>query len=228
MIHSVTIGSCINSLQHAYQNKTKLILNQLAFPDRFEPSYVKSAWGLLYTKLMLEGQIVGGDTVKKIRVSDDYIQVVCESNVVNKLEYDKLSVFSDVDIIGLPETTKITDEYKVVDVLKTVSLITKYNKKILETEDKLVNRLYILKQNSTSAIEAYAVSTLTSDELLDFGFSDTMVKFKSEDLLKENNFEGSVIGFDRAPIELEVVTRIVRKKMDMYEDTEKIKFIYGL
>ena len=227
MIYSITIGSCINSLQYAYQNKTKLILNQLTFPDKFEPSYVKSAWGLLYTKLMLDGQVIGGDTVKKIRVSDDYIQVVCESNVVNKLEYDKLYVFSDVNVIGLPETLQTINEHTVIDVLRTTSLITKYDKKILETEDRLVNKLYILKQNSVSAIEIYAISMLTSDELLDFNFSDTMVKFKSEDLLKENDFEGSVIGTARAPIELEVVTRIVRKNMDMYKETEKIKFTYG-
>ena len=55
-----------------------------------------------------------------------------------------------------------------------------------------------------------------------------MVKFKSEHLLGENNFVGPTGNSTaRRPINLEVVKRIVRKKMDRYEETERIQFIYG-
>ena len=228
MIYPVTIGSCINSLQHAYQNKTKIILNQVAFPDRFEPSYVKSAWGLLYTKLMLDGSVIGGDTVKTIRVTDDFIQVVCERNIINKVVYNSLSVFSDKNIIGLPDTIEEVDEYSVIDVLRATSLATPYKHKIVACDDNLVSKLHIIKESNIVATEIYALSQLNKTQLRDFDYSDTMVKFKSEYLLEQNSFKGkSIDGKRRAPIALEVIERIVRKKMDRYKETEKIQFIYG-
>ena len=228
MIYPVTIGSCINSLQYAYQNKTKIILNQVAFPDRFEPSYVKSAWGLLYTKLMLDGSVIGGDSVKIIRVTDELIQVVCERNIINKVAYSSLNIFSDENIIGLPDPTEEVDEYNVIDVLRATSLTTPHKHKILTCEDNLVNKLHVIKENNIVATEIYALSQLNKNQLRDFDYSDTMVKFKSEHLLEQNNFKGkSIDGKRRAPITLEVIERIVRKKMDRYEETDKIQFIYG-
>ena len=227
MIFDITIGSSLEALQHAYQNDTKLILNQLCFPDKFEPSYVKRAWGLLYTKLMLDGKIIGGDTVKNVQITDNYILVVCEYNVINKFKYKMLHIFSDIGVIGLPEVTQQNDKYKVIDVLKSVSLVTANEKKIIKTNDTLVRRLYVIKKYDRAPIEIYSVSFLTKEQLINFDYSDTMVKFKSEHLLKENNFKGSMLSSStRADINLEVIKRIVNKKMDKYEETEKIKFIY--
>ena len=222
MTSLLTIGSSLESLQYAYQHNTKLILNRLSFPDKFEPSHIKNAWGLLYTKLMLGGKIIGGDSVNK------HVQIVCERNVVNAIEYDKLYVFCDKNIIGLPDPTQAIDEYEVVDILKAVGLVSQPIHKLINTQDKLVKKLYIIKETNIAPIEIYSVSELTKEELQDFEYSDTMVKFKSEHLLGENNFVG-VTGNSaaRRPINLEVVKRIVRKKMDRYEETERIQFIYG-
>ena len=224
----LTIGSSLESLQYAYQNNTKIILNQLNFPDKFEPSHIKNAWGLLYTKLMLNGKTIGGDTVKIIRVTDEYVQVVCDRNIVNKVEYNQLRIFSDKNIIGLPDPIQEVDEYEIIDVLKAVCLIASPQEKLITTKDKLVKKLYIIKKTKIAPIEIYAVSHLTKEELRDFDYSDTMVKFKSEHLLQQNNFVGAqATGDGRRPINLEVVKRIVRKKMDRYTETERIQFIYG-
>lgn len=228
MKNDITIGCGIEALQYAHQNNTKLILNQVKFPEKFEPDYVKEAWGLLYTKLMLDGQIIGGDTVKNIRITEDIIQVVCEYNIINEIEYEKINVFDDNNIIDLPEILKQVDEYKVIDVLTPVSLMSPPINTVIQTEDDLVKELYVSKKTNSSTIELFAVSTLTKEKLTDFEYSDTMVKFKSEELLKENNFLGRFrkSDTDRTPIELQVVERLVQKKMDIYKDTDKIKFFY--
>ena len=228
MKNDITIGCGIEALQYAHQNNTKLILNQVKFPEKFEPDYVKEAWGLLYTKLMLDGQIIGGDTVKNIRITEDIIQVVCEYNIINEIEYEKINVFDDNNIIDLPEILKQVDEYKVIDVLTPVSLMSPPINTVIQTEDDLVKELYVSKKTNSSTIELFAVSTLTKEKLTDFEYSDTMVKFKSEELLKENNFLGRFrkSDTDRTPIELQVVERLVQKKMDIYKDADKIKFFY--
>ena len=228
MTSLLTIGSSLESLQYAYQHNTKLILNRLSFPDKFEPSHIKNTWGLLYTKLMLDGKIIGGDTVKRIRITDEHVQVVCERNVINTIEYDKLYIFCDKNIIGLPDPTQAIDEYEVVDILKAVALVSRPIHKLINTKDKLVKKLYIIKETNITPIEIYSVSQLTKEELQNFEYSDTMVKFKSEHLLGENNFVGPTGNSTaRRPINLEVAKRIVRKKMDRYEETERIQFIYG-
>ena len=225
----IVIGSDLNALQYAYERNTKVVLNKLSFPHKYECDYHKQAWGLLYTKLMLGGQVIGGDTVKKIRVNSDILEVVCEGQVVNETPYETLFVFNDHDILNLPEVTEEADTYDVVDVLKALSLSCPPVKKTITTDDALVGALHLFKKTSISPLELFAVSVLNKKQLNDFDYSDTMVKFKSEDLLKRNNFLGhrKSSGVERKPIELQVTERIIHKRMDIYEDTEKIKFIYG-
>lgn len=229
LTYNITIGNNLQSLQYAIQNNTKLILNRLGFPDTFAPSHIKNTWGLLYTKLMLDGKVIGGDTVKNIRITENEVQVVCEYNIINKVKYDNLYIFCDKNIIGLPEVIKEIDKHTVIDILRCISLITPYKEKIITTKEDLVKKLYILKENESSPTEVYSISSLTKDQLLDFDYSDTMVKFKSEDLLKQNGFKGAARTSNnyRSPITLEVVERIVRKEMDEYQETENIKFFYG-
>ena len=66
---------------------------------------------------------------------------------------------------------------------------------------------------------------MNKEQLRNFDYSDTIVKFKSEDLLKQNGFLGRHPY--REKIELEVIKRIIQKKMNKYKDSEKIKYIYG-
>ena len=228
MVYNVTIGSNLKALQFAHQNDTKIILNDLQFPDVFEAEYIKSTWGLLYTKLMLDGKVIGGDTVKKLKITDTCLQVVCDYNVINQIEYYQLYVFSDKNIIGLPEVVEETDRHMVIDILSAKSLVSSTEHRIIETDDSLVRELHAIKDNASSPMEVYSISFLTKEQLLDFEFSDTMVKFKSEHILQESGYLGKVIKTNRrSPVELETVERIVRKEMDRYKETENIKFIYG-
>ena len=179
---------------------------------------------------MLDGNIIGGDTVKKTRITDTFLQVVCDYNIINQYDYDKLYIFCDKNLIGLPHVLKEINQYKVIDILRAKSLVASCGHKTIKTrtDESLVKELHIIKENSTSPIEIYSISFLTKEQLLDFDFSDPMVKFKSEHILEENGSLGKSIGVNsRSAIELEIVERIVRKEMDRYKETENIKFIYG-
>ncbi len=229
MSRTIVVGSSLAALHHAHNIKATFILNQRAFPDKFTPVYVKNAWGLLYTKLSLNGYMVGGDSVDKIQIKEDTINVVCENRIVNSLLYDELHIFSDYNVIDLPDATRTVDEYEIIDILSPVSLTTTPQQKKITTGDNLVAELFILKENDVSSIEIFSVSHLNKKQLTNFDYSDTMVKFKSEELLTSHGFVGTSRGpnASRLAISLDVVKRLVRKKMDFYEDTNKIKFFYG-
>ena len=226
LTHKIVYGSNILALQYANQNNAQIILNNLRFPEDFSPPYIKEAWTLLYTKLMLDGKTIGGDTVKNTRVGEDFIYVVSGGNVVNQLKYDILYIFSDENIIGLPLTIEETMEYDIVDYMKPVFLKTPQYFR-LKTGDDFVSEIYISKRFSTDSAKISVISTLTKDQLYEFDYSDTMAKFKTEDILKEKNFIGTMTGRIRKPVTLETVERKVYKRMDKYKSTEKIKFIYG-
>jgi hypothetical protein len=224
---NITYGSTLAALQFANQHQTKIVINKPEFPWRFTDKHVQHAYALLYTKLMLDGQTIGGDSVKYSRIDDSHLIVACKGNVVNKIEYDNLFIFSDKDIGGLPETVKKNNLHDVVDVMSPKSLVVEKEHHILKTEDLFVSEINLLKEHRTAPIEIYILSTLTETQLNKFDYSDTMAKFKSEALLKEQGFRGTSIGGHRPPITLETNERCVDKRMDQYAETEKIKFFYG-
>ena len=223
---NITFGASLSALQFAHQNKTKIVFNKAAPPFIYESSDVKEAWNLLYTKLMIDGQTVGGDSVVSTKVNDDYIFIVSKGNIVNKLEYKKLFVFSDENILGLPPIKEENIYYKVIDLLIPLSLSVPHMAH-LATQDDFVSEVFFIKEGMRLRTELYVISNLKKNQLNDFNYSDTMVKFKCEDLLKKNNFEGAKNGKNKLLIKLQSIHREVIKQMDHYENTAKIKFIYG-
>ena len=221
---NITIGGSLKALQWAYQHGTRLIINKFSFPPSYEPSSTKLAWGLLYYKLMMDGKIIGGDSVNAIRINESDVAVVNKNNIINTVIYDKITIFDDENIIGLPDVKEQVDEYIVTDFMSSVSFVFKDTSFLHQTGDRLVDEIHIQKDYLNSPAQIWAVSNLNKSQLNDFNFSDTMAKFKTETTLKQLGFTGNFMKRDE--IVLEVKERIVKSKMNIYEEAEKIKFIY--
>ena len=221
---NITIGGSLNALQWAYQRGTRLIINKLSFPPPYEPPSTKLAWGLLYYKLMMDGRIIGGDTVNAIKINDDNVIIACNNNVTNKLVYQTITLFDDENIIGLPDIKQYVDEYITTDVMSSVSFVFKDKNFSHQTEDDLVNQIHVQKEFVNSPARIWAVSRLNEQQLKDFDYSDTMAKFKTESELKKMGFTGNFTNRDE--ITLKVESRIIKKKMNIYDEAEKIKFVY--
>ena len=223
---NITYGSSLAALQHAYENDTSLLLDQSGPPFAYEEMNIRKAWGLLYAKLGIKGQIIGGDALTGCHIQDDIITTVRKGNVVKKTKYGTLHVFSDKNIVGLPAPSKENNNYKVVDYLDATSLSIPHVD-ILKFEDNLVSEIRFFKNSIRSKTRIYVFSTLTKKQLQNFDYSDTMVKFKCEELLKASGFTGSKNGKKKLLIKLNSTRREAYKKMDFYEDTDKIKFLYA-
>ena len=221
---NITIGGSLKTLQWAYQRGTKLIINKPSFPPPYEPPSAKLAWGLLYYKLMMDGKIIGGDYVNAVRIDEDEIIVACKNNIINKTTYDKVTLFDDENIIGLPDQKEEVDQFTVTDTMMAVSFVFKDTAFTLKTGDDLVSEIHIHKDYINSPAKIAVVSNLNKKQLHDFNFSDTMAKFKTETILKDLGFTGNFMKRDE--IVLEVNERIIKPKMNIYEEAEKIEFIY--
>ena len=183
----VVFGSSLSALQFAHQSKAKIILETPTPPYIFEKLEVRESWNLLYTKLMIDGQTIGGDSVVSTKITDDYIFIVSKGNMVDKIKYDHLTLFSDKNVIGLPPIKKKNPTYKVVDLLVPISLSVPHLTHI-STDDDFVSDIFFVKEGLRTRTELYALSTLSEKEVEDFDYSDTMVRFKCEDLLKQHGW----------------------------------------
>ena len=172
----------------------------------------------------MDGKIIGGDYVNAVRIDDDEITVACKNNIINRTIYDNLTIFDDQNVIGLPDQKKEVDQFTVIDTMMAVSFVFKDTAFTLKTGDDLVNEIHINKDYINSPAKISVISNLTKKQLCNFDFSDTMAKFKTEIILKESGFTGNFMKRDE--IVLEVQERIVKPKMNIYEEAEKIKFIY--
>mgnify|MGYP003112869606 CR=1 FL=1 len=224
--NKITYGSSLAALQYAAENDTKIILDSPAFPHVFTDEETRRGWASLFFDLMLKGKTIGGDRVRSTKVTDEEILVVCEGNVVNRLEYEELYIFSDKNIIGLPEAKEENKKCYVVDYIKPKSLVTPHMFYI-KTEEDFVNEIFIKKDNAKAPVNIYVVSHLEKEQLHSFDFSDTMVKFAVEDLMTKNGFKGISNGRRHTNVALEVEHREVIENMNYYEDTENIKFFNG-
>lgn len=226
MGHDIVYGSSLLALQRAVQNNIKIILESPSFPPVYESSENKEDWANLYLQLMIDGNVVGGDSVTAVRIDDDFVFAVGKGNVLNKLKYKNIYIFSDKNIMGLPGPSKKNKSFKVIDSLEPISL-GKPHKSYIKTQDRFVNEIHVYKKGKKAKTEIHIISQLSEKQLYQFDYSDTMARFKCESILKEHGFEGSPNGDYTRPLRLDTVAREIIEPMHQYKDTEKIKFIYG-
>ena len=132
----ITIGGSLAALQHAYQTNSKLIINKMFFPMPFERHWVRQTWGLIYYKLMMDGKIVGGDSVNGVKIDDEEVIVICKGNVVNRVPFDSITVFNDQNVLGLPDIKKELNENKILDIMAPQSFVFHDKRFDYESEDK--------------------------------------------------------------------------------------------
>ena len=226
MTVDVVYGSSLAALRYAPSHDLHIVLESAAFPPPYTSSDIKKEWSELFVQLMLAGKTIGGDKVTGTHLKDEYIQVVSRGNVVNKVEYETLHLFSDKNIFGLPAPSREARLHKGVDLLTPRSLSTPHVHHIT-TGDGFVDEIFILKPQLRRKADIYAISHLEENQLHDFDYSDTMVRFKSEEVLKTHGFEGSANGKHKRLLRLESAAREIVPPMHQYEDTQRIKFLNG-
>ena len=108
---------------------------------------------------------------------------------------------------------------------KTGSVL--HQRQLLRRNDRIDGENFSLK-------DAVAISYLTGDQLQEFEFSDTYVRFKTLKVFKEAGMRGTANGHcpktqkpKHYALKIETTQRERYKlERNLYEDTEKIKFNY--
>jgi hypothetical protein len=230
----VVIGGDLNAFFYSYKNDVPLLINKARTPHRFEKE--EGLWNKLYFLLSLSGHNMFGDKIDTIRIDEKQLTVATKEFKVVKVGFDKLTVFDDQSISGLPIPAKECNEYAVLDWMIAKSCAS-HDLEHISTKDNFVKDIYFypterLDGNHSRIRDLVSVSHMTKKQIKDFNYSDTYARFKTEKILKENGLTGVKSGFQNGKqitytLRLEVIKRELRKlNMHLYEDTENIKFKY--
>ena len=117
----IVVGCNIASLRFAEENNIPVIYTGQDFPNFFEEDSIEDFTELCFN-LSLTGLLPFGDMADSMRVDVDLqvLSVFCGAKRYNVF-YEKIFIFSDKNIEGLPEPKKKNKQYKVLDWLDLTS-----------------------------------------------------------------------------------------------------------
>ena len=195
-------------------------------------------WQKLLFVLSVSGKVIYGDTVRSVQIDGDEMQLSCDGTHRKSITFDQAIVFDDERVAGLP-TIKRQTKYKNI-VYDWVNIVSggSHEYGLLQYDDEFVNTVHFYpseRNDNTRLKDLVSVSYLTDEQLIDFSYSDTYVRFKLLDLFKELGIRGARNGRDvNRPghykyyaVKLEPSDRqVVRRVVNEYESDERLVFNY--
>ena len=233
---NIVIGGCLPSVIYAHQNKYSLICDTYYKPFRFDRVESLKLWSELLFEMSFRGQVLNTENIESVRLKEGNCKVVQARHQKLEIQFDSCFVFNGNRIVCDNEIIKHNKEiYKVYDWVNVRSC-SPHETSFLSSEDNLAEEIYFYKSyrvdGSRNHKDIVTVSTLTKDQLFEFEYSDTMVKFKLHSVLKEAGILGSKSGYQkngnvrRNSIKLEPSNREVFLTSEhIYKDSESIKFL---
>jgi hypothetical protein len=182
----VVLGADLDAISFAHDNNYFLIKNRAPYHHSYEST--EEVWAEKIYQLYDQALVPFMDKSNKIRVfpEERYIKVFTDHNVF-VIKYENLHVFDDENVEGFSLNRELL-YYRVVDWFDCQGL---YDLDINEitTDDKFVYIIRFFKTRRIDGDQRYldllCESFLTDNQLKNFDYSDTMVRFKVVDLLEK-------------------------------------------
>ena len=113
---------------------------------------------------------------------------------MQKFNFNKLVIFDDEKVSGLPRIKKETKgKNRVLDWVNVRSGCS-HSVLHLHSDEDFVKEIIFYptdRSDNRNLKDLVAISYLTDEEVNDFNFSDTMVKFKVTEMMKEAGIRGT-------------------------------------
>ena len=251
----IVIGGCLPSLLYAFKNNFPVIFANPKPPfrydkiekdydlsflglDPFEMYYQRQVWERLLLLLGLSGNLPLSSNASGMRIVDNLLTVTTNNHRVVKFTFDKLVVFDDEGVTGLPPISgEIKEKNRVIDWVN-VRQGAKHQYDEIYGEGDFVNRIIFYpsdRSDNKKLKDLIAISYLSDEQVLDHEYSDTMVKFKVLKMMKLIGIRGTRNGRDvKNPekykyyaIKIEPAERVVEPNINRYyEPDERFEFRY--
>ena len=252
---TIVIGGCLAALLYAFKNSLPIIFANPKPPFRydkiekeydlsflglepFESYYQRQVWERLLVLLGLSGNLPLSSNASGMRIVDNLLTVTTNNHRVAKFEFNKLVVFDDEGVTGLPAISgEIKEKNRVIDWVN-IRQGAKHQHNELEGDDDFVSKVIFYpsdRHDNKKLKDLVAISYLTDEELLSHDYSDTMVKFKVTKMMKAAGIRGTRNGRDvnnpdkykYYAIKIEPSERVIEPDIKRYyEPDERFEFRY--
>lgn len=195
------------------------------------------AWTRLSLMLGLKGKLLAFEGIENIRIAEDCIKISYQNNLY-KAQFNKCEIFDPTDISHENETAKALPEtYRVIDdfELKNMGRNTKSINSMV-CEDQFLSEIHFYTSDrvdgATYITDCVSESILSSDQIHDFDYSDTIAKFIVKRYLETAGVYGTNAGTYksgktkyRKPVVKHVKRIASRIDNNIYKDSELVRFI---
>jgi len=182
----VVIGADLEAVKFAYDNNFNYIKNRLPHHHSYEGK--EEDWAWMSYEIYTRGHAPFLDKVAAIHVlKDNCLKVVTSLNTF-LIKYQNLHVFDDANVVGYSLNREVQC-YRVIDWFDCQGLHGIENL-TMSTGEKFVSNIQFFLSKRIDGNQKYydllCESFLTEEQLKNFDYSDTMVRFKLEDILTKS------------------------------------------
>ena len=235
----VVVGATLDAAIYAYENKIPLFFLKQKPPHRFEQTSCGASKLLLFKRLIfllsLNGlvPVCSGVTFMKIEENELQISTVNAGSV--RVAFDKAIVFDESGLSGLAAPLPHHDEYMVIDWFNVKSGAC-HDCESIRSESQFVNEVKFYYSDRIDGLhdkkDLVAFSYLSEDEVDMLEHSETFVRLKVLDMMREAGIRGAKNGIDpytgpqkRRSLRIESASRDkINLTRPIYHDTPSIIF----
>jgi hypothetical protein len=237
-IDEIIVGGSLSSLLYAFYTNKKVLFTQAQKPFLFEEIDVSKIpnvktmftnripsiqlWEHLLFALSLNGQIIGSNLNKSIRIQDDILKITTEFSRLTRIKFNKLVIFEPEMIEGIPSPISTTrGKHQVYDWFN-VHRGALHTKTVVNTSEDYVNKIwfYSSERDSTKkeVRDCVVMSLLTDEQISSFDYSETITRIRMESLFKE-------LGIDKHPLLEHADREIYENIKRVYEPHDRFQFL---
>ena len=181
-------------------------------------------WERLLFLMSLKGNVPLSNLCHNIRYDGERVVCSNEYSKIMEFRFDKCHYFGDKNSIGFIEKTNLDEETYICYDYIAFNSGGKHEIDFIHTGDDFISEIWFYSSDridgNTPVRDACAVSKLTSDQLNDFDFSETMARFKVMQTMKDNGMRGPQNGFTKkgTPRHYNFRTSCIRREIRGFED----------
>jgi hypothetical protein len=229
----VVIGGSLAALKYAHANQLPIIVHEVKPPHRFSEEFIAGEYGRFCFSLSVAGLLPFSNKVESIRFHEEGpLRVTIKNSFLFKVKFNKLIIFDDEGLTGLPMPSGKTSElYEVIDWFDVRSGMSHGHDRIKTTSD-FINCVHFypterLDGHHPDKKDAAAVSHMTEAQLDDFGWSETYARLKVLEMMRAAGITGQSCGSSNYALKIETAAReVFPLGKNIYEPTKRLKFIY--
>lgn len=245
LLERLVIGSCLESIVYAFLTDSYYIPVSTSGPMFYEKADHKIllsdssqyTWSRIQTILALEGRLLNYADLELIKIQEDQIKITTSSGLF-KYEFGLCEIFDTTNVKLENEImSQRDDQFLVIDDFEVSVLGGKHaylQPKM--SEESLAKEIHFYTSDRVDGAnyvtDCVVESLLTKQQLNDFEFSDSMVRFAVIHYLTSIGIHGNFMNLYksgkpkyRKPKVVHKKRIILKKERNVYKDSEKVKFL---